>query len=414
MLRRFVAAAVLATLMNGSGQAENWSRFRGDDGTGVSAQKGLPLTWSDGNYAWNIELPGEGHAAPIIWEKTLFTTSATDQGKTRLLICLDAETGAERWTRSIGMNVSVKHPKSSWASSTPVTDGKLVYVAFADEEKYLVNAYDFDGKLVWRRDVGPFESQHNLGVSLMLFEDMLIVPNEQDGPSSMIALDKRTGETRWRQLMEIARVSYSTPIIVPDAQQQPQLICASQAMGITSLNPRTGKLNWASGKFPLRTVASPVFADGLLIASCGQGGAFGVLQIAVEAAGKLDEEGRPKIAWQRKKTIPYVPTPIAYEGHLYEWGDQGIVCCVDLKTGQDVWTKRIGGNFSGSPLCIDGKIYAAAEDGEVIVIKAAPVYEELGRTKLGDPSHATPAVANGRLYFRTFHRLMCLQAKPGN
>lgn len=414
MIRWFFVAMFLVTLAADSVRAENWSRFRGDDGTGVSSQKGLPAQWSDGNYAWNVELPGEGHAAPIIWGKTLFTTSATDQGTTRLLISLNAETGAENWSRSIGMNISHKHAKSSWASSTPVTDGKLVYVAFADEEKYLVSAYDFAGKLAWRRDLGDFESQHNLGVSLMLFEDTLIVPNEQDGPSSIIALDKNTGETRWRQLMQIARVSYSTPIIVPDAQKQPQLICASQAMGITSLNPRTGVLNWASGKLPLRTVASPVFGDGLLIASCGQGGAFGVLQVAVDASGKLDEQGLPKIVWQRKKAVPYVPTPIAYEGHLYEWGDQGIVCCVDLKTGEDVWTKRIGGNFSGSPLCIDGKIYAVAENGEVIVIKAAPKFEELGRTSLGDPSHATPAVANGRLYFRTFHRLMCLKAESGN
>ena len=406
----FVAAFVLAFVPSIS-RAENWPRFMGANGSGVSPQKGIPTTWSEGNLAWNIELPGEGHSAPIIWEKDLFVTSAEDKGLTRHLLCLDAATGSEKWRRTIGMNESGKHLKSSWASSTPATDGKLVYVAFADQEKYLVSAYDFQGNLVWRRDVGDFESQHNLGVSLMLFEDMLIVPNEQDGPSSMMALDKATGATRWRTLTEIAKVSYSTPIIVPDAAGKPQLICASQAMGIMSLNPHTGDRNWANGSFPLRTVASPVYGNGLLIASCGQGGRYGVSQIAVDATGKLDDKGQPKIVWERKKLIPYVPTPIVYEGHLYEWSDEGIVSCVSLKDGSDVWSKRIGGNYSGSPLCIDGKIYGVSEKGDVVVIKAAPEYELLGTTPLGEGSHSTPSVANGRAYFRTFKRLICLPAK---
>lgn len=406
----FVAAFVLA-IVPSLARAENWPRFMGANGSGVSPQKGIPTIWSEGNLAWNIELPGEGHSAPIIWEKDLFITSAEDKGVTRHLLCLDAVSGAEKWRRSIGMSESGKHLKSSWASSTPATDGKLVYVAFADQEKYLVSAYDFKGNLVWRRDVGDFESQHNLGVSLMLFEDMLIVPNEQDGPSSMIALDKATGATRWRTLTEIAKVSYSTPIVIPDAAGKPQLICASQAMGIMSLNPHTGDRNWASGPFPLRTVASPVYGNGLLIASCGQGGRYGVSQIAVDATGKLDDKGQPKIVWERKKLIPYVPTPIVYEGHLYEWSDEGIVSCVSLKDGSDVWSKRIGGNYSGSPLCIDGKIYGVSEKGDVVVIKAAPEYELLGTTPLGESSHSTPSVANGRAYFRTFKRLICLPAK---
>lgn len=406
----FLAAFVLACVPSLS-RGENWPRFMGANGTGVSSQKGIPASWSAGNLAWDIELPGEGHSAPIIWDKYLFVTSAADQGTTRYVLCHDAVTGAEIWRREIGMSASGKHLKSSWASSTPVTDGKLVYVAFADQEKFLVNAYDFKGNLAWRRDVGDYESQHNLGASLMLFEDMLIVPNEQDGPSSMMALDKATGETRWRTLCEIAKVSYSTPIVIPDAAGKPQLICASQAMGIMSLNPYTGTPNWASGPFPLRTVASPVYGNGLLIASCGQGGRYGVSQIAIDATGKKDSSGKLAQAWERKKLIPYVPTPIVYEGHIYEWSDEGIVSCVKITTGEDVWSKRIGGNYSGSPLCIDGKLYCASEKGEVVVLKAAPEFEELGRTSLGDSCHSTPAVANGRAYFRTFHRLICLPAK---
>ncbi len=117
------------------------------------------------------------------------------------------------------------------------------------------------------------------------------------------------------------------------------------------------------------------------------------------------------MVWERKKVIPYVPTPVVYEGHLYEWSDQGIVGCVDLKNGKDVWTKRVGGNYSGSPICIDGKLYCIAEDGNVVVVGASPEFKLYGEAPLGDPSHSTPAVANGRLFLRTYHRLACLSAR---
>jgi outer membrane protein assembly factor BamB len=382
MKRPCSLALLILVLASPLADAANWPRFRGENGAGVSDQKGIPTEWSDGNYKWNIELPGVGHSAPVIWDDNLFVTSAEDRGLTRYVLCLDPASGQEKWRREIAMSASHKHNKSSWASSTPVTDGKLLYVAFADIERYLVTAYDFDGNVEWRRSVGQFESQHNLGVSLMLHGDSLIIPDDQMGPSRIFALDKHTGMTRWSTLREFRKTSYATPIVVPGPKGE-QLICVSGFMGITSLNPDTGVMNWRSRGFPLRTVASPVYGEGLVIASCGQGGRYGVEQIAVS----LDD------------------------GHLYEWSDEGIVACVDLKTGKDVWVKRVGSNFSGSPICIDGKLYCISEAGDVFVVAASPEYELLGTTSLGDPSHSTPAVANGRLFLRTFHRLACLEAK---
>lgn len=413
LLNRAVMPVLLGGLLLTSiaAQAENWPRFRGDNGTGISTQKGIPTTWSDGNYAWNIELPGVGHSAPIIWEDNLFVTAATDRGLVRRLLCLDPATGKTKWQREIAMSDSHKHNKSSWASSTPVTDGELIYVAFADIENYLISAYDFEGNLAWRRSLGDFESQHNLGVSLALFGDLLICPSDQKGPSRIFALDKNTGDTRWASLRDHRKTSYATPMVIPGPDGTEQLICVSGQMGITSLDLQTGVMNWQSQGFPLRTVASPVYGNGLLIASCGQGGRWGVLQIAVDPNGELDEEGRAKVVWSRKKIIPYVPTPIVYDGHLYEWSDEGIVACVDLKTGENIWAERLGGNYSGSPVCIDGKLYCIAEDGEVVVIAASPEFKELGRTPLGDPSHSTPAIANGRLFLRSFNRLACLEAR---
>lgn len=410
-MKRPCSLAVLILILAAAvADAENWPRFRGENGTGISDQKGIPTEWSDGNYKWNIELPGIGHSAPVIWGVNLFVTSAEDQGLTRYVLCLDPASGKEKWRREIAMSESHKHSKSSWASSTPVTDGKLLYVAFADIARYMVTAYDFDGNIEWRRSVGRFESQHNLGVSLMLHGDSLIIPNDQMGPSRIFALDKHTGATKWSTLREFRKTSYATPIVVPGPNGD-QLICVSGFMGITSLNPDTGVMNWRSRGFPLRTVASPVYGEGLLIASCGQGGRYGVEQIAVSIDGDIGEDGLAKVVWERKKVIPYVPTPVVYDGHLYEWSDEGIVACVDLKTGKDIWVKRVGSNFSGSPICIDGKLYCISEAGEVFVIAASPEYKLLGTTDLGDPSHSTPAIANGRLFLRSFHRLACLEAK---
>ncbi|HID21692.1 MAG TPA: hypothetical protein EYP14_04750 [Planctomycetaceae bacterium] len=201
-------------------------------------------------------------------------------------------------------------------------------------------------------------------------------------------------------------------MVIRDAAGVEQLICVSGAMGITSLDPHTGRRNWATGAFPLRTVGSPVYGGGLVIASCGQGGRYGVLQIAVDPSLGPETPRETRIRWSRKKVIPYVPTPVVHAGYLFEWTDQGLAACVDLKTGIDVWKRRIGGNFSGSPVCIDGKLYAISDAGDVVVIAASPRFRLLGRTPLDDPSRATPAVAHGRLYLRTYHRLTCVAARP--
>lgn len=406
MSRRLIPL-LLIPLLIAPAPAANWTRFRGVNGSGVSPLKGIPTTWSPGDYNFNVKLPGEGHGAAVIHGRKLFITSAVNKGAIRYLFCLNADTGEIHWSRQVGMNQSRKHLRNSWASSTPCTDGTRVYVGFADKERYAMAAYDFDGNLAWRRILGPYESQHGLGASPIVFEDLLIVPNDQDGPSSILALNRRTGRTVWSQLRKFksGRTSYATPLIIREKNLPPQLICVSGESGISSLDPYTGRQNWATEAFPLRTVASPVYAAGLVIASCGQGGRFGVLQRAVDTRGQ--------IRWTRERQLPYVATPIAYRDHLYEWNDEGVFSCVELATGKTVWTKRVGGNYSGSPVCIDGKIYGVSESGEVVVVAASPVYKLHGKIRLGDPSHSTPSVAAGRLYLRTFHRLLCLEARSG-
>lgn len=403
--------AVLA--LTQSACAENWTRFRGPNGTGVSGQKGIPTTWSPGDYAWKVTLPGLGHSSPVIWEDKLFVTSAIDEGTVRYLHCLNTRTGKQLWRRQTGLNRSHKHSKSSWASATPVVDGDRVYVAFADKESYFLAAYDFDGELVWRRDLGEFDSQHGQGVSPIIYKDLIIIPNDQKGPSSIVAYNRKTGELVWSALRTIRKTSYATPMIYREKGQKPQLICASGAMGLTSLDPETGEPLWQSGSFPGprgRTVHSPVEAAGLLFQAAG-GGGKGSLMVAVDPHGKGDVS-KTHVKYRRKKSLPYVPTPVAYKGYLYLWNDNGVVHCIQPKTGKTVWTQRVdGSDYSGSPVCIDGKLYCMSEKGYCVVIAASPKYRYYGKVNLGDSSHATPAVANGRLYLRTFRHLYCLEAQ---
>ena len=402
---------VCALVLTGgsASQAENWTGFRGDNGTGDSDQKGIPVSWSPGDYEWNIELPGEGHSSPVIYGDRLFVTSAVEQGAVRYLFCLNANTGEQIWSISVGHNRSHKHALGSWASSTPATDGQRVYVAFADQERYTLAAWDYEGQLIWRRNLGPFISQHGQGVSPIVFDGMVILPNDQDGPSSLMAFDAKTGKTVWSVLRSAREASYSTPQIYKGKDGKPQLICLSGATGVSSLDPYTGKVNWTTGELPARTVASPVIADGLIIATCG-GGGIGKLLVAVNA--EADEAaGEPRIVYQRDKSLPYVPTAAAHNDHLFLWNDNGVVNCVELKTGKSVWTKRIAGVYYGSTVLIDGKIYIMSKQGKCMVIAASPEFEILGENDLGDGSHSTPAVANGRLYLRTLHRLAALKAE---
>lgn len=414
-----IVACCLATPLPAGEKVGEWTRFRGPDGAGISDQKGIPVTWSPGDYAWNVELPGVGHSSPVIWKHKVFVTSAVDEGAVRFLHCLDVRTGKRLWTRSFGMNRSHKHLKNSWASGTPCVDGERVYVPFADKEHHTLSAYDLDGNLVWRRFLGRFESQHGQGVSPIIFEEMVIIPNDQRGPSSVVALDRRTGEVVWSTLRPIQEAAYATPRIIRHNGTEPQLICCSGGAGVSSLDPYTGQVNWTTEPFPHppRNVSSPVYAAGLIFQTCGGGGKGNVMH-AVDPAEPHDAS-RERMAYKLSRTgsnaqpaLPYVPTPIACGGYLFLCGDSGVFGCIEPGTGRNVWTRRVGGNYSGSPVCIDGKIYIISEDGEVVVFAASSQFRLLGRTRLGDDSHSTPALAGGRLFLRTFHRLACLEARP--
>lgn len=408
-VRMFAVALVLAC-GGASAFADQWPRFRGPNGTGVSDLQGLPTAWTESDYEWVVELPGIGHSSPVVWDEALFLTTATEDGA-RTLHRFNALTGKEVWTQMTRLGVPPTHKKSSLASSTPALDGERVYVAFADAAQLLLTAYTFDGEPVWTRDLGPYKSMHGLGVSPIVYGELVIVPNEQAGDSSIVAVNRVSGEVVWTHPRPAKEVSYATPFVLELEGRAPQLICLGEPGGLVSLNPLTGDTIWTTGALPQRTVASPVYGGGVVLASSGQGG-MGKYLRAVDPTGTGDVTAT-NIRYERaeKDFVHYVPTPIVHGEYAYLWCDRGIVCCVELTSGRTIWNERIGGNYSSSPVVVDGKLYGVSEEGEVVVLAAAPQFQEYGRSPLGDGSHASPAVANGRLYVRGFGRLVSLRAK---
>ncbi len=413
--RRLAALALLAgcvTFAPSGADAENWPRFRGENGSGVSNETGLTSSWNADRVRWTVPVAGTGHSSPVIWGNKLFLTSASDTGTTRSVLCFDATTGKQLWTRSVELTANPKHPKSSWASATPAVDGERVYAAFADVQHFLLLAYDFDGNQIWKEDLGRFESQHGQGASPILFEDLVILVNDQDGPSSITARDKRTGRAVWTVPRNIGQqsTSYATPFIYQPPEGPAQLICSSGFSGVSGLDPRTGNTIWTTNSMPQRTVGSPVLAGKLILQCCGVGGQ-GMLMVAVDPSGHGDVS-KTAIKYKRTKMLPYVPTPLPYRNYVFLWCDRGTVCCADPTTGKDVWIKRIGGDFSGSPIAAGGMLFNIDEQGNVVVLAAGPEFKQLGKLPLGESSESTPAIANGRLYFRTFHHLTCVAARP--
>ena len=387
---------------------ENWPRFRGENGSGISSQTGIPTTWTASDLAWTTELPQIGHSSPVVWGKSLFVTTATDGGLQRTLHCLNADTGAEQWQAVVQMGESHKHMKNSWASSTPATDGSVVCVLFADGQRQLAKAWDVSGRELWERDLGSYESEHGLGVSPIMHDGLVLIANDQVGPSSILALDAKTGGTVWSAERTPGKTSYSTPVIAPDGRGGQQLICISESSGVSGLDLATGKVNWQTPKLPMRTVSSPIVSEGLVFATCGEGG-NGKYFAALRTDAGINADQR--MVFERKTMLPYVPGLISRQGLLFLWGDKGILVCLELPTGKEVWAERIDGAFSGSPICIEDRLYCVTEDGTVVVVQAGPEFRELGRTSLGDDCHSTPAVANGHLYFHTFHKVLALRAK---
>ncbi len=390
--------------------AQEWTRFRGPNGAGLSEAKTIPTKWSAADFNWKVALPGAGHSSPVLWGERVFVTSCDEKAGKFFVFCLKAGDGSTLWKKEFPLTPSEKHNLNSFATSTPTVDADRVYVCRTEAARVTLCALAHNGEQVWEKDLGPFTAQHGGGTSPILHDGMVIFPDEQSGESFLIAMDARTGETRWKTPRTSGAGSYSTPCVYQPKQGKAQLIFNSEVHGISGLAPDTGKVIWEFDKaFDKRSVSSPVIAGEFIIGSCGSGGG-GNFVVAVRP-GNPTTGAKPERAYEVRRSAPYVPTSVCAGDWLYLWSDAGIVSRVHAATGEVKWQERAGGNFFSSPVCVDGRLFCVSTTGEVVVVAVSDKFEVLARNSLGETTHSTPAVAGGRMYIHTSGHLVSIGGK---
>jgi len=407
----FLSASCLVAVL--PGEAQEWTRFRGPNGSGISEAKTIPTKWSDADFNWKIPLPGAGHSSPVLWGDKVFVTSADEQRMKFYVLCLNAPDGRTLWQKEFPFTPHRKHANNTFATSTPTVDAERLYLCRMEPAHNVLFALDHSGALVWEKDLGPYRTQHSGGPSPILHDGMVVLANDQDGESFLIAVGARTGELRWKtpRRTGVSAAAYSTPCVYEPKHGKAVLIFNSEMHGISAIAPDTGKVVWEfTEAFDKRSVSSPVIAGDLLIGSCGSGGG-GNFVVAVRP-GDPARSQKPERAYEIRRSAPYVPTSISVGDRLFLCSDGGIVSSVVASTGEVKWQERVGGNFFSSPVWVDGRLFCVARSGEVAVVSASDKFEVLARNPLDELTHSTPAVSAGRMYIHTSHHLISIGGKP--
>jgi outer membrane protein assembly factor BamB len=391
--------------------AQEWTRFRGPNGTGISHAKTIPTKISDADLNWKVELPGSGHSSPVLWGDRIFLTTTGDKAGGISVLCFSAKDGSQLWKHDFPLTAFPKHQYNSFASCTPAVSEGAVYLVWNEPEHYFLTALDHSGKLLWQRDFGAYVTQHGAGTSPVLCDGKVILVNSQDDPkfsnngtrkgdSSIIAVEARTGKTVWETARRTTVVSYSTPCLYEPKSGTRALIVNSQSHGISAMDPGTGKVLWEYDEaFDKRSVSSPLIAGDVILGSCGSGGG-GNFVTAIKA-GDAATKRAPELAYQLKKSAPYVPTGIVMNDLIWLWSDGGIVTCISAPTGEIRYQERVGGNYFGSPVWVDGRLFCVSTTGELVVLEASDKFKVLSRYALNELCHSTPAVALGKMFIRT-------------
>lgn len=408
----FVAAVLTLAALTQSAVAQEWTRFRGPNGSGISDATTVPVKWTAADFNWKAKLPGKGVSSPVVWGDQLFVTSADGQAKTRSLICLNTTDGSIKWSKESKFDSYKKHKNNSYASSTPAVDADHVYVLWHSKKASPLIAFDHAGNKVWEYDLGPYLHGQGGAASPIVHEGSVFVANDHKNDSFLVAVNRKTGQEQWKIPREGKRACYTTPCIFSPAGRPAEIIFSHCFEGIIGVDTKTGKTNWhmdVFGRASQRALGSPVVSDKLVIASSG--GVAGDKQVVAVSPTGSAADVKATEAFRLTRQAPHVPTPLIYKDWMFLWSDAGIVSCVMKDTGKNVWQKRIGGNFFCSPICINGKLYCTSLDGEVVVLDASADSEILARNDLGQPSKATPAVSGGVLYIRTESQVVSIGGK---
>ena len=414
--------------------AGDWPQFRGPGGSGLGDGAKPPVHWDatkGTNIVWTAEIPGLANSSPIVWGDRVYVTTAISGDpkqtfRTGLygdtdsvndssphkwkVLALDKKTGKILWEQTAheGVPKTKRHPKSSQASPSPATDGKVVLAYFGSEGLY---AYSTDGKLLWAKDLGVQnagwffdpDSEWGAASSPVIHEHMVIVQCDRQKDSFIAAYDLKDGKELWRTTRaEIP--SWGTPTIV-QAQDHTE-VATNGTKAIRGYDAATGKQLWTLGPNSEVTCTTPVSAHGLIFVTAGYPPVQPIYAIKVGSSGDLTlkegKESSDAIAWSKQRGGVYLPSPIVYGDHLYTVNNNGVLSAYEAKTGTRVYQQRVGegGSFVASPIAAAGKLYITSEDGDVYVVKAGPQYELLAKNTIGEPALATPALAGDLLIVR--------------
>ncbi len=414
---------LLTCLIQPAFAQDNWPGFRGPSRQGMTTGPELPLKWSaTENVKWKTAVPGEGWSSPIVWGNDLFLTTTEDKGVSCRVLCFDATTGALKWNTEVFKQATArKENRNSYATPTPVTDGKRVYAVFGGGG---IAAVDFSGKTVWTFTDFHFYSRHGLGASPLLEDGLLVMPwdwstdPDKEGTdkekvgwqipwdrSFVFALNTATGKLAWKTGRGSSRIAHITPNLWTDETGRKQVISGAGDV-LQSFDLKTGKLIWTAKNEGEGVTPSVLIAGGIAIQPNGWGGANSTKAFRLSGAG--GETGAGSLVWEQDKNAPKLPSMVYVAPHIYSITEAGMAWCALAATGEVLYRERIGGTFASSPVVSGNRIYITDDQGETVVLPATPKFEILARNPIGEKVQASPAVAGGRLFIRGEKTLFCI------
>jgi len=418
MRLRFLCAVIsLLFLPCAKLSAGDWPQFRGPDGQGHSTEVGLPVTWSETeNVAWRVDLPGQGWSSPVVVDGRIYLTAAVpvdaEAEKSDLslrALCLDAQSGELLWNHEVFLEDAATapgiHQKNSHASPTPIVEADRLYVHFGHEGTACL---DLDGNVLWRNTELRYPPVHGNGGSPTIWRDRLIFSCDGGAAPFVAALDKHDGSLIWKHERDVPAAktfSFCTPQIIEVAGREQVVIPGSNI--VSGLDPETGEPIWFVRYEGYSVIPRPVYAHGLIFIGTGYDSPI-VMAIRPDGSGDCTET---HVAWKHEKAAPNTPSLLVVGNELYMVSDNGVASCLDAITGEQHWQKRLGGNFSASPLFADGRIYFQDEQGQATVIAPGTSFQQLAKNPIEGRTLASYAVADGAIFLRTDTSLYRLQAK---
>ncbi|HEX6729831.1 MAG TPA: PQQ-binding-like beta-propeller repeat protein [Pyrinomonadaceae bacterium] len=434
-MTRFSLLILFLCLITFNVQAQNWPQFRGPGATGVVEGRPAAVKWDavkSLNTLWKVPIPGLGHSSPVVWGNKVFVTTAVTTGEkneTRYglygdvvpvknepkhnwkVYALEKSSGKILWERTAyeGLPKVMRHPKSTHADSTPVTDGKYLVALFGSHGLY---AYNMDGKLLWKQDLGVLDAgwfydpdyQWEHGSSPIIFRDLIIIQADVQKDSFIAAYNIKNGKLVWKTRREEIP-SWGTPTVIQAANRAELVTNGSKA--IRGYDPMTGRELWRLTPNSEVTTPTPFAARNLIYVTSGYRPIQPIYAIRPGATGDISLKDHATsntfIAWSKQRGGPYMPTPVVYGDILYTCSNQGVVTAYNADTGAQLYQERLGGKggaFSSSPVASDGKLYFLSEDGEVFVVKTGPKYELLSTNPVGEVMMASAAISDGLIIVR--------------